>query len=59
MPRPFLGANGFQLDYEYLDSDEAWRRGRAVGAVVNGRLYLIMLDAVRSHYCAAELPDFE
>ena len=35
-PRPFLGANGFQFDYEHLDSDELWRKGRAVGAVVNG-----------------------
>jgi hypothetical protein len=59
-PRPFLGApNGFQLDYEHLDSDELWRKGRAVGAVINGRLYLILFDAARSHYYEATLPDFE
>ena len=58
-PRPFLGANGFQYDYEHLDSDEVWRRGRAVGAVIDGRLYLILLDAARSHYFNASLPDFE
>jgi hypothetical protein len=58
-PRPFLGTNGFQFDYEHLDSDELWRKGRAVGAVVDGRLYLILLDAARSHYYAAALPDFE
>jgi hypothetical protein len=58
-PRPFLGANGFQLDYEHLDSDELWRKGRAVGAVINGQLYLILYDAARSHYYAAALPDFE
>jgi hypothetical protein len=58
-PRPFLGANGFQLDYEHLDGDELWRKGRAVGAVINGRLYLILLDAARMHYYAATLPDFE
>jgi hypothetical protein len=58
-PRAFLGANGFQLDYEHLDSDELWRKGRAVGAVINGRLYLILLDAARSHYYNATLPDFE
>ena len=59
-PRPFLGAaNGFQLDYEHLDDDELWRRGRAVGAVVNGKLYMIVLDAARSHYYDAALPDFE
>jgi hypothetical protein len=59
-PRVFLGAaNGFQLDYQHLDSDEVWRKGRVVGAVINGRLYLIMIDAVRSHYYPAGLPDFE
>ena len=58
-PRPFLGANGFQFDYEHLDGDELWRKGRAVGAVINGKLYLILLDAARSHYYATTLPDFE
>jgi hypothetical protein len=58
-PRPFLGANGFQWDYEHLDSDELWRRGRAVGAVIDGKLYLILFDAARSHYYNALLPDFE
>jgi hypothetical protein len=58
-PRPFLGAAGFQLDYEHLDTDELWRKGRAVGVVINGELYLILLDAARSHYYAETLPDFE
>ena len=58
-PRPFLGYNGFQLDYEHLDTDELWRKGRAVGAVIDGRLYLILLDAARLHYYEATLPDFE
>ena len=58
-PRPFLGTGGFQLDYEHLDDDELWRRGRVVGTVVNGQLYLILLDATKSHYFDATLPDFE
>ncbi|WP_205481635.1 hypothetical protein [Sphingomonas arenae] len=58
-PRPFLGANGFQFDFEHLDSDELWRKGRAVGAVIDGRLYLMLYDAARSHYYDAALPDFE
>jgi len=58
-PRPFLGANGFQYDFEHLDSDEVRRRGRAVGAVIDGRLYLVLLDATKSHYFDASLPDFE
>lgn len=58
-PRVFLGTNGFQFDYEHLDDDELWRKGRAVGAVINGELYLILYDAARSHYYEAALPDFE
>lgn len=58
-PRPFLGANGFQHDFEHLDSDEVRRKGRAVGAIVDGKLYLILYDAARSHYFNASLPDFE
>jgi hypothetical protein len=58
-PRQFMGYPGFQLDYEHLDTDELWRKGRVVGAVIGGRLYLVMLDAARSHYFADELPDFE
>jgi hypothetical protein len=58
-PRQFLGYPGFQFDFEHLDTDEVRRKGRAVGAVVNGRLYLILYDAARSHYYANALPDFE
>ena len=58
-PRPFLGANGFQYDFEHLDSDEVRRKGRAVGAVIDGKLYLILFDAARSHYYNSLLPDFE
>jgi hypothetical protein len=58
-PRLFLGANGFQFDFEHLDSDELWRKGRAVGAVIDGKLYLILLDAARSHYFASTVGDFE
>jgi hypothetical protein len=58
-PRAFLGTNGFQFDFEHLDEDELWRKGRAVGSVINGRLYLMLYDAARTHYYEAALPDFE
>ena len=58
-PRQLMGYPGFQLDYEHLDGDEVWRKGRAVGAVIGGRLYLVMLDAARSHYFPAEIGEFE
>jgi hypothetical protein len=58
-PRTFLASPGFQLDFEHLSGDEVWRRGRAVGAVIEGKLYLMMVDGARSHYFATVLPDFE
>lgn len=58
-PRTFAGSPGFQYDFDYLGGDEVWRRGRAVGAVVDGRLYLALLDAARAHYFPAALPEFE
>lgn len=58
-PRPLMGYPGFQWDFEHLDSDELWRKGRAVGAVINGRLYVIMLDAARMHYYPETIRDFE
>lgn len=58
-PRQFMGYPGFQFDFEHLDTDEVWRRGRSVGAVIDGRLYLVLLDGARSHYFNAALPDFE
>ena len=59
MPRPLMGYPGFQWDFDHLDGDEVWRRGRVVGAVIGGRLYLILLDGTRMHYFGDALPDFE
>ena len=58
-PRTFLGQPGYQFDFEHLDGDEVWRKGRAVGTTVNGRLYLTLYDAVRSHYYNAAIADYE
>ena len=58
-PRTLMGYPGFQWDYDHLDQDEVWRRGRAVGAVIGGRLYLILFDATRMHYFDNALVDFE
>jgi hypothetical protein len=58
-PRQFLGHSGFQFDYEHLGGDEVDRRGRAVGAIINGRFYLALFDATRMHYFDAGLPEYE
>jgi hypothetical protein len=58
-PRTFLGHPGFQFDYTHLDGDEVVRQGRAVGAVINTRLYMALLDGTRAHYFPTALPEFE
>jgi hypothetical protein len=58
-PRQFLGHPGFQFDYEHLGGNEVERRGRAVGAIINGRFYLALFDAAKMHYFDAGLPEFE
>jgi hypothetical protein len=58
-PRSFLGQSGFQFDYEHRGGDEVERRGRAVGAIIQGRFYLALFDAARMHYFDAGLPEFE
>ncbi|WP_156930406.1 hypothetical protein [Sphingomonas jaspsi] len=58
-PRQFMGYPGFQQDYDHLDGDEVRRRGRVVGAVIGGRLYMAMFDATQMHYFDAGIGDFE
>ena len=58
-PRQLMGYPGFQWDFDHLDQDEVWRRGRVVGAVIGGRLYLVLFDAARMHYFANAVGDFE
>ena len=58
-PRNFLGQPGFQFDFRHLDGSEVERQGRAVGAVIGTRLYMVLLEGTRSHYFPAALPEFE
>lgn len=58
-PVTFLGASGFQFDYDYVGGDEVKRRGRSVGAIVDGKFYLMTLDGTRLHYFDAALREFD
>jgi hypothetical protein len=58
-PRIFLGHPGFQFDYEHVGGDEVERQGRAVGAIIANRFYMVLFDAAKMHYFPAALPEFE
>lgn len=58
-PTTFLGHPGIRFDYDYVTADEVKRRGRSLAAIIDGKLYLMALDATRMHYFDAALPQFE
>ena len=58
-PVTFLGENGLRFDYAYVGGDEVKRRGRALVAIHQSKLYLMSLDGTDLHYFDAALPDFE
>lgn len=58
-PAPFLGGTGLRMRYHYAPSDGIGKKGAAVLRVVGGKLYLMKLDGVSSHYFDAALPEFD
>jgi len=58
-PRKFVGESGVQFDYAFIPADDVKRRGRAVMAISNGKLYLMNLNGTAVHYFDAALPEFE
>jgi hypothetical protein len=58
-PRTFLGAPGFQYDYEHLGSSELTRQGRVVGVILGERLYMILFDAPKRHFFGELIPEVE
>ncbi|MCC7461383.1 MAG: hypothetical protein IT480_02855 [Gammaproteobacteria bacterium] len=57
-PATLAGQPAVQLDFRYLGGDDVRRRGRAVLAVIAGRLYLMSLEGTALHYFDAALPEF-
>lgn len=57
-PATFLAAPGLRLDYSWVGADQVRRRGRAMMAIVAGKLYLASLDGAALHYFDAALPEF-
>jgi hypothetical protein len=50
-PATFAGARGFSMDFDYvLQSDEVKRRGRAIGAIKDNKLYMMIYEGTTTHY---------
>lgn len=49
-PREFARRSGFEFDLRFASASGLEMTGRAAGAVVDGKLYLILFTAPRVHY---------
>lgn len=59
-PARFLGSEGFRFEFDLTRRlDQLELRGLGYGAVVEGRLYLVIYSAPRLHYFGAHLPAAE
>jgi hypothetical protein len=58
-PVPFLGDTGVKLRYHYTPGDGISKKGSCVMRVVDGKLYLMKLEGVTSHYFAAAESEFD
>src|ERR1700751_12940 len=56
-PGTFLGQQGEQFDYTFVNEDSVKRRGRTIIAISGGKLYFRSLNATELHYFDAILPD--
>jgi hypothetical protein len=57
-PITFLGHDGVNFTFEFIDADQLPRKGEARAAIIDGDLYMITFEAPRLHYYDAVLPDF-
>ncbi len=58
-PVVFADHPGFRFEYDYtLQGEEVRRQGRATGAVIDGKLYMITYEAPVIHYFETSLPDY-
>lgn len=54
-PAKFLGSEGVNFAYQYVDADNLTRMGEARATLINGKLYMATFDAPRLHYFAQGL----
>ena len=58
-PRTFLGRNGIEFEYEYVNDDGLHVHGIADATIIDGALYMINLNAPRLHYYDRSKPSFD
>ncbi len=57
-PTKFLNEPAIQFTYEYVTSDELTRRGEAIAALRNGKLFMMTFDAPKLHFFDKNIEDY-
>lgn len=58
-PEKFLGAEGVNFSYKYVDADELTRLGEARAVIVKGKLYMFTYDAPRLNYYDKAMSEYQ
>ncbi|TAD88105.1 MAG: hypothetical protein EAZ99_14850 [Alphaproteobacteria bacterium] len=58
-PTTFSGQPGFRFDFQFAGRNELRYRGSFVGAMIDGKLFGVMLTATSLHHYQSLLPEFE
>lgn len=57
-PTKFLNEPAIQFTYEYVTPDELTRRGEAIAALRNGKLFMMTFDAPKLHFFDRNIEDY-
>ncbi len=58
-PSKFMGNAAISFTYNFVDKDELPRLGEAIGTIIDGKLYMVTVEAPRLHYFERVRNDFQ
>jgi hypothetical protein len=58
-PSKFMGSDAISFTYNFVDKDELPRLGEAMGTIIDGKLYMVTVEAPRLHYFERVRNDFQ
>jgi hypothetical protein len=57
-PATFAGQPGFRFAFSYTVADEVKRKGEGTGAIIGGKLYMIVFTGPQTHYFDRDVEKF-
>jgi hypothetical protein len=57
-PATFAGQPGFRFNFSYTVGDEVKRKGEGIGAIISGKLYMMVFASPQTHYYDRDIEKF-